>query len=301
MKRILLFSLSNIAVLAVLTVVLHFTGLDHWLYARKGITLEFLLLLSAIFGFAGSLFSLAISKWLAKWSYDIHIIQQPDNQAEQWLLDTIARLAKQAGVKMPEVGVYESPEVNAFATGPSRNNALVAVSSGLVHQMNLRQIEGVLAHEMSHVSNGDMVTMTLLQGVLNTFVLFFSYIVGFALDAAMRGRDEERRSGGIGIGFYLGQIVTQILLGIVATMIVMAYSRHREYGADALGAKLAGKDNMISALRRLKEITETGGVIDNRSEAVAAFKINNPTGLLALFASHPPLETRIAALERLKA
>jgi len=210
--------------------------------------------------------------------------------------EAVERLASEAGVAMPEIGVYESEEVNAFATGPTRNNALVAVSSGLIHNMSPRQIEGVLAHEMSHIANGDMVTMTLLQGVLNTFVVFFSKIIGFAIDQALRRNDDER--SGPGWGYAIGSLVAQIVLGIFASMIVMAYSRHREFRADAMAAQLEGKDAMIGALQRLQQIMGGGGVLDDRSAAVSAFKINNHSdGLMALFASHPPLEARIAALD----
>lgn len=297
MKRILLFVATNLAVLLLISVIGSVLGVDRYL-TRTGMNYQMLLAYSAVVGFTGSLFSLAISKWMAKWSYSIHVIEQPSSQAEQWLVDKIREQSKKAGIAMPEVGVYESDEVNAFATGPTRNNALVAVSSGLIHSMNLRQIEGVLAHEVSHIANGDMVTMTLLQGVLNTFVVFFSKIIGYALDQAMRGNDERR--SGPGWGYYIGSMVAQIVLGIFASMIVMAFSRYREFRADAMAAQLEGKDAMISALQRLQQITSGGGVIDDRAQSVSAFKINHPTGgFMALLASHPPLEDRIAALQRL--
>ncbi len=297
MKRILLFVATNLAVLLLISVIGSVLGVDRYL-TRTGMNYQMLLAYSAVVGFTGSLFSLAISKWMAKWSYSIHVIEQPSSQAEQWLVDKIREQSKKAGIAMPEVGVYESDEVNAFATGPTRNNALVAVSSGLIHSMNLRQIEGVLAHEVSHIANGDMVTMTLLQGVLNTFVVFFSKIIGYALDQAMRGNDERR--SGPGWGYYIGSMVAQIALGIFASMIVMAFSRYREFRADAMAAQLEGKDAMISALQRLQQITSGGGVIDDRAQSVSAFKINHPTGgFMALLASHPPLEDRIAALQRL--
>jgi heat shock protein HtpX len=233
---------------------------------------------------------------MAKLTHHIHVIQSPQSQAEAWLVGKVREQAEKAGIAMPEVGIYESPEANAFATGPSRNNALVAVSTGLLQQMRPREVEGVLAHEVSHVANGDMVTMTLLQGTLNTFVVFLSRVLGFALDQALRRGDDDRR--GPGMGYFLGSLICQVVLGILASMIVMAYSRRREFRADAMGAQLEGRDAMIGGLRRLKQITESGGVIDNRSASLAAFKINHPTGVMRLFMSHPPLDERIAALER---
>jgi heat shock protein HtpX len=294
MKRIVLFALTNIAVLVVISIAVSLLGVDKWLSAR-GLNLGMLLAFSAVIGFAGSFISLAISKWMAKMIYSIQIIDRPQTEDEQWLYHVIARHAERAGIQTPEVGYYESPEVNAFATGASRNHALVAVSTGLLNQMSRSEAEAVLGHEVGHVANGDMVTMTLLQGTLNTFVIFLSRIAGYLIDSAMR-RDNDR--GGVGIGYYLGSIVCQLVLGVLATMIVMAYSRRREFRADAAGADLAGRQNMISALRRLQRINEGGGVQDDRSPALSAFKINHPGGFSILFASHPPLETRIAALEQ---
>jgi heat shock protein HtpX len=296
MKRIVLFVTTNLAVLVVLSMVTSLLGVNRWLTSR-GINYEMLLAFSAVIGFAGSFISLAISKWIAKHAYHIQIIDQPRDQVAQWLVDKIREQSQKAGIGMPQVGVYESEEANAFATGPSRSNALVAVSTGLLRRMNDREVEGVLAHEVSHIANGDMVTMTLLQGTLNTFVIFLSRVLGFAIDQLMRRGDENRR--GVGIGYYLGYIVCEIVLGILASLIVMAYSRHREFRADAMAARLEGKDAMIGALRRLKQITDGGGMIDDRSPALSAFKINSRSGLMRLFASHPPLEERIAALERL--
>ena len=295
MKRVFLFLLTNMAVILVISVVTSLLGVNRFL-TRSGINYEALLVFSVIVGFTGSFISLAISKWMAKMAYSIKVIDRPSSQAEEWLVSKIAEQSKKAGIKMPEVGVYESDEVNAFATGPSRNNSLVAVSSGLIRRMNLREIEGVLAHEVSHIANGDMVTMTLLQGILNTFVVFFSRIIGFAFDNFLRRGESESR--GPGMGYFIGYIVCEILLGILASIIVMAYSRRREFAADAMAAKLESKDAMVSALRRLKSITEGGGIIDDRSQALSAFKINGkPPGFMALFSSHPPLEDRIAALE----
>ena len=298
MKRIVLFVLTNLAVVVVLSIVLSLLGVDRWITSR-GINYQMLLVFSLVIGFGGSFFSLAISKWIAKHAYGIEVIHEPRTESEAWLVNEIQGLAEKAGVAVPEVGIYDSPEANAFATGPSRNSALVAVSSGLIGTMNTRQLQGVLAHEMSHVANGDMVTMTLLQGTLNTFVIFFSRVLGFALDQFLRrGDDNDRR--GVGMGYYLGYFVCQIVLGLLASLIVNAYSRGREFRADAMGARLEGKDAMIGALQRLKQITEGGGVIDDRSPAISAFKINHPTGWMRLFASHPPLEERIAALESLR-
>ncbi len=297
MKRVFLFVVTNIAVLLVLSVVTHVLGVDRWLTAR-GINYVTLLGFSAVVGFAGSLFSLAISKWIAIHSYNIQIIGAPANSGEAWLSDTVGALAKEAGIPKPAVGVYDSPEANAFATGASQRNSLVAVSTGLLQGMREDEVEGVLAHEISHIANGDMVTMTLLQGVLNTFVVFLSRVIGFAVDQAMRrSDDEDERPAGLGVGFWIGTLVSELLFGLLASMVVMAFSRHREFRADAGAAALRGKRPMIGALQRLKEITENGGVIDERSATVSAFKINNKVG--SLFASHPPLEARIAALEQL--
>lgn len=296
-KRIFLLTLTNIAVIFLLTLFISLLHLDRWLNAY-GIDYQTLFLFSMVVGFTGSFISLAISKWMAKMAYNIHVIQEPSNEAERWLVETVAELAKRANIPMPEVGIYESPEVNAFATGPSRSNALVAVSTGILSQMNKKQIAGVLAHEITHINNGDMVTMTLLQGVVNTFVVFLSRIIGFFVDRLF-SRNEERES--IGIGFYLGMFISEIVLGLLASIIVAWYSRMREFRADAGGAHLAGKEAMISALKKLKQIMEgESAFIDERSPALNAFKINGrPGGILALLATHPPLDERIKALERI--
>ena len=299
MKRIFLFVATNIAVVAVIAVLASVLGLDHWLTAR-GINWPILLGFSVVIGFAGSFISLAISKWIAIRAYGIEVIHEPANHTQQWLYNKVHDLAERAGIGTPDVGIYDSPEANAFATGMRRNKALVAVSRGLLHQMDHRQVEGVLAHEVAHITNGDMVTMTLLQGVLNTFVFFLSRVIGYAIDLALR-RGEDR--GGLGIGYFLGYYVAQILLGVLASLIVMAYSRRREFRADALGAQLEGKDAMVGALWRLKQISEGGGVLDDRAASLSAMKISNPSGpnrFMRLFCSHPPLEQRIAALQRLQ-
>jgi heat shock protein HtpX len=295
MKRIVLFLATNVAVVLVLGIVTHVLGVDQWLAARR-VNYPMLLAFSAVIGFAGSFISLALSKWMAKMAYSIRVIDRPQSDVEAWLVGKVREQTEKAGVGMPEVGIYESPEANAFATGASRNHALVAVSTGLLRNMRPREVEGVLAHEVSHVANGDMVTMTLLQGTLNTFVVFLSRVLGLAFDQFLRRDDDERQ--GPGLGYVLGSFVCQILLGILASLIVLAYSRHREFRADAMGAALEGHDAMIGGLRRLKQITEAGGVLDDRSAALTSFKINHPTGVFRLFMSHPPLDERIAALER---
>jgi heat shock protein HtpX len=303
MKRIFLFVATNVAVLLVISVVLSLLGVRGYLERNDvgGVSINYqqLLIVSLVIGFAGSFISLAMSKFIAKMAYGIMPIGQPRSEAEAWVKQTVADQAKKAGIRTPEVGIYESPEVNAFATGPSRNNALVAVSSGMIRGMSLRQIEGVLAHEVSHVANGDMVTMALLQGVLNTFVVFLSRILGLIIDNFLRRGDDNR--GGVGIGYWIASMVCQVFLSILASLIVFAYSRRREFAADAMAAKLAGKDAMIGALQRLKQVSEGGGVLDDRSPALSAFKISGKAkGFGHLFATHPPLVDRIAALERLR-
>jgi len=297
-KRILLFILTNIAVIAVITLIVNLLGVNHFLSAR-GIDYRQLLVFSLVIGFTGSFISLGISKWMAKSIYNIHVIENPSGEAETWLVETVRGLAAKARIAMPEVGIYDSPEVNAFATGPSRSNSLVAVSSGLLRAMRRDEIEGVLGHEITHISNGDMVTMTLLQGVLNTFVIFLSYVVAFFVDRFLSGsRDNDDR--GPGFGFFIGQFVCQILLGFLASLIVLAYSRAREYRADAGSARLEGKAPMLAALRRLKEITEGDPIIDDRSPAISAFKISGKPGRSSLWADHPSLDDRIEALEKLQ-
>lgn len=297
MKRITLFALTNIAVLVVISIVVRALGLDRWISAH-GMSYTGLMVMSMVIGFSGSLFSLLISKWMAIRAYSIELIKTPSNSTEQWLVQTVREQSEKAGIPMPDVGVYDSPEANAFATGRSRNSALVAVSSGLLHQMRQREVEGVLAHEVAHIANGDMVTMTLLQGVLNTFVVFFSRVIGLLVDSFLQGnrRDEEGRSSGTGIGFFIGSLVAQIFLGLLASLVVMAYSRRREFAADAMAARIEGRDAMVGALQRLKMIHEGGGVLDDRSASLAAFKISHNYG--NWFASHPPLDDRIRALQQ---
>ena len=292
MKRIFLFIATNVAVLVVISIVLRVLGVDSVL-ARNGSSLDLtsLLVFSAVVGFAGSLISLLMSKWIAKKSTGARVIDTPRNSAESFLLSTVYRHADAAGIGRPEVAIYDSPDVNAFATGASRNHALVAVSSGLLTRLGQPEVEAVLGHEVTHVANGDMVTLALLQGVLNTFVVFLSRVVGFVVDRVI-----FRTERGYGPGFFIASLVAQILLGILATMIVMWYSRQREFRADAGGAKLAGRESMIRALQGLQRIHEPAAL----PKAVEAFGISGGvgSGLMRLFMSHPPLEDRIAALQR---
>jgi heat shock protein HtpX len=289
MKRIFLFVLTNIAVLLVLSAVLRITGLDRWL-AMQGGSYSGLLVMAAVFGFGGALISLAISKWTAKRMMGVRVITQPANASEQWLINTVRAQAEQAGIGMPEVGIFDSPQPNAFATGARRDAALVAVSTGLLGSMSQQEVQAVLGHEITHVANGDMVTLTLIQGVVNTFVIFLSRIIGNIVDTAL-SRGETRRGGGI--GYFVTVMVAQVALGFLASMIVMWFSRQREFRADAGGARLAGRNAMINALERLKSAHDTP-----LPSKMAAFGISGGEGggLRRLLMSHPPLDERIAAL-----
>jgi len=291
MKRIVLFIVTNLAVLLVLSVVAHLLGVDNYLAVHGG-SLTGLLVFSAIFGFGGALISLAMSKWMAKNAMGVHVIGQPADATQQWLLTVVEHHARAVGVGMPEVGIFESPEPNAFATGASRNAALVAVSTGLLQRMNRDEIEAVLGHEMTHVANGDMVTLALLQGVLNTFVIFLSRIIGNIIDRAI-----FRSEDGRGIASFVTVIVCQLVLGFLASLIVMWFSRWREFRADRGGAQLAGTPKMIAALEELKQVHEP-----LPSQQLAAFGIADggaAGGLRRLLMSHPPLDERIAALRAL--
>jgi heat shock protein HtpX len=292
MKRVMLFLATNIAVLLVLSIVLSLIGFQGIL-DEQGVDLDMgaLLVFAAIFGFGGSLISLAISKWSAKRMTGAKVITQPSNQVETWLFETVRRQAREAGIGMPEVAIYDAPEPNAFATGARRDNALVAVSTGLLRGMRKEEVEAVLAHEVSHVANGDMVTLTLIQGVVNTFVIFFSRVIGHVVDRVV-----FRTERGHGPGFWIVTIVAQIFLGILASMIVMWFSRQREFRADAGGARLAGREKMISALERLKQ-----GHNATLPDQMAAFGISGhrASGFKRLFMTHPPLDERIAALRRI--
>jgi heat shock protein HtpX len=287
MKRILLFVLTNLAVMVVLGVVASLLGVNRFLTAN-GLNLSALLGFSLIMGFGGAFISLLMSKPMAKWSTGARVINQPANQDEAWIVSTVQRLSERAGITMPEVAIYEG-EPNAFATGAFKNSALVAVSTGLLQGMTREEIEAVLGHEIAHVANGDMVTLTLIQGVLNTFVVFLSRVVGYFVDSMLRSKDDE--STGPGMGYYITSIVMDILLGFVASMVVAWFSRQREFRADEGAAQLMGnKQPMINALARLNSM-QAGEL----PTSVAAMGITG--GLGKLFASHPPLEERIAALQ----
>ena len=287
MKRILLFVLTNLAVMVVLGVVASLLGVNRFLTAN-GLNLSALLGFSLIMGFGGAFISLLMSKPMAKWSTGARVINQPANQDEAWIVSTVQRLSERAGITMPEVAIYEG-EPNAFATGAFKNSALVAVSTGLLQGMTREEIEAVLGHEIAHVANGDMVTLTLIQGVLNTFVVFLSRVVGYFVDNMLRSKDDE--STGPGMGYYITSIVLDIVLGFVASMIVAWFSRQREFRADEGAAQLMGnKQPMINALARLNSM-QAGEL----PTSVAAMGITG--GLGKLFASHPPLEERIAALQ----
>ncbi len=289
MKRVFLFLITNLAIVFVLAVALRVLGLE-WLLFQYGIDFWPLLAFSFIFGMGGAFISLRISKWTAKRWMGLTVIDEPRGNTEIWLVNTVQNYARAANIAMPEVAIYDSPEPNAFATGPSRNNSLVAVSTGLLRAMKPEQASAVLGHEVSHVANGDMVTLTLIQGVLNTFVIFLSRVIGYVVDRALH-RDGE---GGYGMGYFVTVIVTQILLGILASVVVSWYSRRREYRADAGGAYLAGRANMIGALQALQRSVEP----EHMPEQLEAMGISGVRkgGLRRLFASHPPLEDRIAAL-----
>ena len=289
MKRILLFLATNLAIVVLLGIVLRLLGVESILdESGTGLNLGALLIFAAVFGFAGSFISLAISKWSAKRMMGVRVITQPANATESWLLNTVRNQAQQAGIGMPEVGVFDSPQPNAFATGARRDAALVAVSTGLLKSMSQQEAEAVLAHEVSHVANGDMVTLALIQGVVNTFVIFLARVIGHTVDRVVF-RNEE----GHGPAFWITTIVAELVLGLLATIIVMWFSRQREFRADAGGARLAGRQHMIGALERLRE-RHPGPLPDK----MAAFGIagGGGAGLKRLFMSHPPLEERIAAL-----
>jgi heat shock protein HtpX len=292
MKRIALFLATNIAVLIILSIVLSVLGVDSLLQENNvDLDLQALLIFSAVFGMGGSFISLAMSKWSAKRMTGAQVIEQPQNKTQQWLLATVKRQAEQAGIAMPEVAIYNSPDINAFATGMSRNSALVAVTTGLINNMKMDEAEAVLGHEISHVANGDMVTLALIQGVVNTFVIFFSRVVGHVVDRVV-----FKTERGYGPAYYITSILAQIVFGILASAIVMYFSRLREFRADAGGASLAGRDKMIAALRRLQSIHEPSHLPDQ----MVAFGINGglAEGMRKLFMSHPPLSQRIEALQR---
>ncbi|MED5239294.1 MAG: protease HtpX [Pseudomonadota bacterium] len=294
MMRIALYLLTNLAVIVVASITLSLLGVNtYFAQSGGGLDLTSLLIFSAVFGFAGSLISLFISKPMAKWSARVKVIKQPSTPAERWLLETVEELSQKAGIKTPEVGIFPAQQSNAFATGWNRNDALVAVSQGLLQRFRPEEARAVLAHEIGHVANGDMVTLSLIQGVVNTFVIFAARLVGYAVDSFMR-RDG---GGGLGFGYYIVVIVAEIIFGIAASAIVMWFSRFREYRADEAGANLADRNSMIAALQRLKAEYE---VPNQMPDTLVAFGINSglKQGMKALFSSHPPLDDRIRALQK---
>jgi heat shock protein HtpX len=288
MKRITLLIVTNIAIMLVLSIVVSVLGLDRYL-TQQGLNLQMLLVFSAILGFGGAFVSLLLSKWMAKTSMGVRVIEQPANEVEHWLVNTVRQQAQAAGIGMPEVGVFDSPDPNAFATGANKNSALVAVSTGLLNNMRRNEVEAVLGHEVSHVANGDMVTLTLVQGVMNTFVFFLARVIGFVVDRVIL---KNERSGGV--GYFATVLVAQLVLGILAGMVVAWFSRQREFRADAGGAHLAGTSSMIGALEALRRVHSPTAL----PEKMQAFGIRSgpPQGWQKLFMSHPPLEERIAAL-----
>jgi heat shock protein HtpX len=289
MKRIFLFIATNLAILVVLSITLRLLGVDRVLDAEgSGLNFNALLVFSAVIGFGGSLISLAISKWSAKHMTGAVVIEIPSNSTEGWLIETVRRQAKAAGIGMPEVAIYDSPDINAFATGMNKNNALVAVSTGLLQKMNQDEAEAVLAHEVSHVANGDMVTLALIQGVVNTFVIFLSRVIGHLIDRVVFKTEE-----GHGPAYFITSIIAQLVLGILASIIVMWFSRQREFRADAGSAQLSDRKKMIAALQRLQQEYEPSHL----PERIAAFGISGQKSQIGrLFMSHPPLEERIEAL-----
>lgn len=288
MMRIVLFLATNVAIMIVISIVFSVFGIGSTLQANGvDLNLNALLVLSAVIGMTGSAISLAMSKWSAKRAMNVQVIDNPHNQTEQWLVSLVAKQAKEAGIGTPEVGIFQTPEPNAFATGMSRNNALVAVSTGLLQSMSADEVEAVVGHEISHIANGDMITMALMQGVVNTFVYFFASIIGHFVDRVIL-----KNENGHGMGYFITQMIAQVALSFLASMLVMWFSRYREFHADAGGAHLAGNEKMIGALRALQRAHSP----ENLPGQLAAFGINGG-GVKKLFMSHPPLEERIAALQ----
>ena len=288
MKRIILFLGTNLAIVLVLSFTMRLLGVEPYLNAN-GLNLTSLLIFAAVMGFGGSFISLAISKWMAKKAMGVRVIEAPSSSTELWLLETVRKYSEIAHIKMPEVGIFESPDVNAFATGMSKNSSLVAVSSGLLQQMTREEAEAVLGHEIAHIANGDMVTLALIQGVVNTFVMFLSRVIGYLVDKIV-----FKTERGTGPAFFVTMIIAEMVLGILASIIVMWFSRKREFRADYGGAHLAGKQNMIAALQRLNSLHAAP-----LPEKMAAFGISGAggAGIKRLFMTHPPLEERIAALK----
>ena len=290
MLRIFLFIATNLAVVAIASISMSILGVEPYLQ-QNGLNLTSLLIFCAIFGMSGAMISLFLSKWMAKRSTRTQMIEQPQNSAESWLLETVRELAREAGIEMPEVGIFPANQSNAFATGWNKNNALVAVSTGLLHRLNKDELRAVLAHEIGHIANGDMVTLALIQGVINTFVMFFARIIGSFVDRAI-----FKNENGHGLGFWVTTIFAEIVLGILAQVIVMWFSRQREFKADAMGAKLAGTGAMIAALEKLRRETAAP---NEMPDTLVAFAITEGAkqNIKAMFSSHPPLEVRISALQ----
>ena len=288
MKRIFLFIMTNIAIMVVLSITLRLLGVDSIL-AENGsdLNIQALVILSGVIGFGGSFISLLISKWMAKRMTGAVVITNPSSNIERWLISTVGKQAKIVGIKMPEVAIFPSTAMNAFATGATKNNALMAVSQGLLDNMSQGEVEAVVGHEMSHIANGDMVTLALIQGVVNTFVVFLSRVVGHIVDRAIL-----KNNNGHGIGYFVTVMISQVVLSVLASTIVMYFSRRREFIADTGGADLAGHQNMINALKRLGQVEP-----EPLPEQMAAFGINDKSGFMALFSSHPPIEARIKALQ----
>ena len=292
MKRVFLFLVTNIAVMVVLSIVIRILGADRFLEAN-GINYVNLLIFAGVFGFGGSFISLAISKWMAKWSTGAQVIMQPRSDMEIWLMNTVQKQASQAGIGMPDVAVFESDSPNAFASGMSKNNALVAVSTGLLQTMKRDEVEAVLGHEISHVANGDMITLSLIQGVVNTFVIFIARVVGYFVDRVILKNEE-----GHGLGFFITTIVAEIVFGILASVIVMWFSRKREFAADAGGAQLAGAGKMIAALESLQRSAQEYEPLPDQMKSFGIAGKPSTNGFKLLFMTHPPLADRIAALKR---
>ena len=289
-KRIVLFLLTNLAIVFLLNITLRLFGVDR-IFDQNGINYTGLLILSIVIGFGGSFLSLAMSKWSAKWMTKARVIAQPANEMERWLLETVSAQSKRAYIGMPEVAIYDAPEINAFATGMNKNASLVAVSTGLLEKMTRDEIEAVLGHEVAHIANGDMITLALIQGVVNTFVVFLARVIGYVVDSAI---NKGRR--GPGVGYWMTTIVAEIVLGILASTIVMWFSRQREFRADEGGAFLAGRDKMVMALKKLQSAYEPSSL----PKQMQAFGVSGNTSISRLFMSHPPLSERIEALEKIE-
>ncbi|PNV84556.1 MAG: protease HtpX [Sulfurimonas sp.] len=287
-KRVGLFLLTNLGVIIVIGTIVNIFGLNRFLN-ENGLDLESLFVFSLVIGFTGSIISLLMSKQMAKRAVGARVIAEPLNQEELWLMQSVEKLSQKAGIKMPEVAIFEDMSPNAFATGAFKNDALVAVSRGLLRSMNKREVEAVLGHEIGHVANGDMVTLTLLQGVVNTFVIFFARVIGYAVDRVIL----KNRSENVGIGYMVASILAEIVLGVLAMIIVMAFSRYREYRADEAGAYLSSRENMIAALQALARSKEEPRL----PEQIKSFGINGK-GLMSLFSTHPSLEERIEKLKK---